>query len=98
VLADNNSTDGTAELAEQAAQRLGLRYRRVFETKMGKYRALNAALATVTTPLVVSVDADTYLHRDALRYLIAASRADRRANTYARAPVRSSPGTPLPTS
>ncbi len=71
VLADNNSTDRTAELAEQAAQRLGLRYRRVFEKEVGKFKALNAALATVTTPLVVSVDADTYLHPDALSYLIA---------------------------
>jgi poly-beta-1,6-N-acetyl-D-glucosamine synthase len=71
VLADNNSTDRTAEVAEQEAQRHGLRYRRVFEAKTGKYRALNAALATVTTPLVVSVDADTHLHRDSLSYLIA---------------------------
>ena len=71
VLADNNSTDRTAGLAEQAAKRLGLRYRRVFEPEPGKYRALNTALETVTTPLVVSVDADTYLHRDALRYLVA---------------------------
>jgi biofilm PGA synthesis N-glycosyltransferase PgaC len=70
VLADNNSADRTAEFAEQAAQRLGLRYRRVFEEKQGKYKALNAALATVTTPLVVSLDADTYLHRDALSYLV----------------------------
>ena len=38
---------------------------------MGKYRALNAALATVSTPLVASVDADTLLHRDSLSYLIA---------------------------
>jgi poly-beta-1,6-N-acetyl-D-glucosamine synthase len=70
VLADNNSTDRTAELAEQAAQRLGLRYQRVFEEEQGKFKALNAALATVTTPLVVSVDADTHLHRDALGYLV----------------------------
>ena len=71
VLADNNSTDRTAELAQQEAQRHGLRYRRVFEAEQGKYRALNAALATISTPLVVSVDADTHLHRDSLRYLIA---------------------------
>ena len=70
VLADNNSTDRTAEFAEQAAQRLGLRYRHVFENEVGKFRALNAALSTVTTQLVVSVDADTHLHPDALRYLI----------------------------
>ena len=54
VLADNNSTDGTAQLGEQAARRLDLRYRRVFEPETGKYRALNAALGTVTTPLVVT--------------------------------------------
>ena len=71
VLADNNSTDRTAEIAGEAAEQLGLPYRRVFEPEPGKYRALNAALATVETPLVVTVDADTYLQRDALTYLIA---------------------------
>ena len=71
VLADNNSTDRTAELAEEEAQRHGLRYRRVFEAEQGKYLALNAALATISTPLVVSIDADTRPHRDSLRYLIA---------------------------
>ena len=43
----------------------------MFEPEPGKHRALNAALETVTTPLVVTVDADTYLQRDALTYLIA---------------------------
>ena len=71
VLADNNSTDRTAELADEAAGRLGLRYRRVFEPEPGKHRALNTTLATVTTPLVVTVDADTLLQREALTYLIA---------------------------
>ncbi|HET9739440.1 MAG TPA: glycosyltransferase family 2 protein [Solirubrobacteraceae bacterium] len=71
VLADNNSTDRTAELAAQAAQRHGLNYRRVFEPVAGKHRALNTALESVTTPLVVTVDADTLLHPDALTYLIA---------------------------
>jgi biofilm PGA synthesis N-glycosyltransferase PgaC len=71
VLADNNSTDRTAELAEQAANQLGLRYRRVLERTAGKHRALNTALATVTTPLVVTVDADTHPQRESLTYLIA---------------------------
>ena len=71
LLADNNSTDRTAERATGVAERRGLHYRRVFEAQPGKHHALNGALATVDTPLVVTVDADTLLHRDALRYLIA---------------------------
>jgi poly-beta-1,6-N-acetyl-D-glucosamine synthase len=71
VLADNNSTDRTAELAEATATRLGLRYRRVFAATPGKHFALNAALPSVRTPVVVTVDADTFLQREALRRLIA---------------------------
>jgi poly-beta-1,6-N-acetyl-D-glucosamine synthase len=70
VLADNNSADRTAELAQQAAERHRLDYRRVFEPEAGKFHALNTTLATVTTPLVVTLDADTLPHPDALTYLI----------------------------
>jgi biofilm PGA synthesis N-glycosyltransferase PgaC len=71
VLADNNSSDQTAARASAVAEELGLRYRRVFEALPGKYRALNTALATVTTRLIVTVDADTLMHPDALGYLVA---------------------------
>jgi biofilm PGA synthesis N-glycosyltransferase PgaC len=71
VLADNNSTDRTAELGEAAAARLGLDYRRVFEPTPGKFHALNTALETVTTPIVVTVDADTFLHQASVSYLVA---------------------------
>ena len=71
LLADNNSTDSTAERARAAAVRLGLQYRRIFEPTPGKHRALNTALATVTTPIVATVDADTSLHGEALTRLIA---------------------------
>jgi poly-beta-1,6-N-acetyl-D-glucosamine synthase len=71
VLADNNSSDLTAELAQKSAQRHGLDYRRTFEPVAGKHHALNAALVDVTTPLVVTLDADTGPHPEALSYLIA---------------------------
>ena len=71
VLADNNSTDRTALVADGAARRLGLRYRRVFETQPGKHHALNAALTVADTPIVITVDADTYLQHEALTRLVA---------------------------
>jgi biofilm PGA synthesis N-glycosyltransferase PgaC len=71
ILADNNSSDRTAERAQEAAGRLGLDYRRIFEPEQGKWRALNRALAEIETPIVVTLDADTFLQRDALRYLVA---------------------------
>jgi biofilm PGA synthesis N-glycosyltransferase PgaC len=71
VLADNNSTDRTAEVGDAAAHRLGLDYRRSFEPIAGKHHALNTAVADVTTPIVVTVDADTLLTRHALTYVIA---------------------------
>jgi poly-beta-1,6-N-acetyl-D-glucosamine synthase len=71
ILADNNSTDRTAELSGAAAVRLGLDYRRSFEPVAGKHHALNTALAGVRTPIVVTVDADTLLTPQALRYLVA---------------------------
>jgi biofilm PGA synthesis N-glycosyltransferase PgaC len=70
IVADNNSTDDTAALAAAAAEQLGLDYRCVFETRQGKHHALNTALATVTTPLVVTVDADTHLQRESLTRLV----------------------------
>ena len=69
VVADNNSTDDTAERADAAATRLGLDYRRIFEREQGKHHALNAALETVTTPLVETVDADTHQQRESLTRL-----------------------------
>jgi poly-beta-1,6-N-acetyl-D-glucosamine synthase len=71
VLADNGSTDRTGELGDEGAKRLGLDYRRIVEQEAGKHKALNAALETVTTPITVTVDADTLLQRESLTYLVA---------------------------
>ena len=69
-LADNGSTDATCEVARATAAELGIELRIVREATPGKSHALNAALKQVTTPYVVTVDADTLLHPEALRRLV----------------------------
>jgi poly-beta-1,6-N-acetyl-D-glucosamine synthase len=71
LLADNGSTDATAAVAERTAARLGLDLAVVREKRPGKCYALNTALATVATQLVITVDADTALHHTAIRSLVA---------------------------
>ena len=70
VLADNGSTDGTDEAARVAAEEVGAELVVVREETPGKAHALNRALPLVTTPYVVTVDADTLVHPDALRRLV----------------------------
>lgn len=71
VLADNGSTDGTADVARAAAERLHLPLTVVREEKPGKSNALNAALAHVKTDLFATIDADTLLHRLAIKHIVA---------------------------
>src|SRR5690606_36837377 len=71
VIVDNGSTDGTAAVARQAAESLGLDLRIVREETPGKFNALNTGLKTIDTPYVITLDADTLLHRSAVRYLVA---------------------------
>ena len=71
VLADDGSTDATAYVAASAARRLGLNFRRSHVEARGKHVALNAALDGVITELVLTVDADTLLHPQALDHIVA---------------------------
>ena len=71
VLVDNGSTDDTAGLARAGAARSGLDLVVLSESRPGKSHALNHGLDTVTSPLVITVDADTVLHRSAVRLLVA---------------------------
>ncbi len=50
---------------------MGLDLSVLTETTPGKNNALNTGLAAVETPLVITVDADTLLHRSAVRLLVA---------------------------
>ncbi len=70
MLADNGSTDATCAVAEQTAAEMGVELSIIHETTPGKSHALNHALRTVPTPYVVTVDADTLLHPEALRRLV----------------------------
>jgi len=71
LLADNGSTDATVEVARATAGESELELDVVSERTPGKSHALNRGLAAVTTDLVVTVDADTLLHRSAVRLLVA---------------------------
>jgi biofilm PGA synthesis N-glycosyltransferase PgaC len=70
VLADNGSTDDTCGVGQRTADELDIGLTIVPEAAPGKSHALNTALRTVTTPYVVTVDADTLLHPEALRRLV----------------------------
>lgn len=71
VLVDNGSTDDTAGVARAFADATGLDLHVLSESRPGKSHALNAGLAIITSPLVITVDADTLLHRSAVRLLVA---------------------------
>ncbi|HEY2044401.1 MAG TPA: glycosyltransferase [Jatrophihabitans sp.] len=71
ILVDNGSTDGTADIARAAAAELGLDLTVLTETRPGKSHALDLGLQTITTDLTITVDADTLLHRSAVRILVA---------------------------
>jgi len=70
IVADNGSTDATAEVAVRAAAEFDVSLSVSYESRPGKSYALNTALQLVQTPYVITVDADTLLHREALRRLI----------------------------
>jgi poly-beta-1,6-N-acetyl-D-glucosamine synthase len=70
IVADDGSTDGTRELVAAYAAR-DPRVRLLEAEHGGKASALNAALATVRTPLVATIDADTLLMPYSLTRLVA---------------------------
>lgn len=74
LVIDDGSTDGSLEIARAEAERLSRPDMQMQVLAMprngGKSRALNAGLAATREALVISVDADSYLRRDALRKLV----------------------------
>jgi biofilm PGA synthesis N-glycosyltransferase PgaC len=70
LVVDIGSTDGTRMVVEAYGAAVGLDVRCVAESRPGKSNALNKGLAAVRTELVITLDADTLLHRQAVRRLV----------------------------
>ena len=66
VVVDDGSTDTTRAIVRSVAS-VDARVSLLQAPHLGKALALDAALATVTTPLLATIDADTLLMPDALR-------------------------------
>ncbi len=74
ILIDDGSRDRTV----QVARALELPQLRILsmEQNGGKARALNAGLVQASHELIVTIDADTFLYRDALKHIVARYLAD----------------------
>lgn len=70
IVIDNNCSDQTAERAKAAGRELGLDLLVLEEKTPGKNYALNAALALVETELMITLDADTLLHKLAVKHIV----------------------------
>lgn len=71
LVVDNGSSDNTAFYAMEAGKNLNLDVNVIREENPGKFNALNTGLKYITTDFVITLDADTLLHKSAVRYLVA---------------------------
>ena len=67
---NDGSKDGTAEKVESVLHRYSWLRLIDFKQNQGKARALTAALESVATDYVITVDGDSYLYRHALRNIV----------------------------
>lgn len=70
IVIDNNSTDNTASEVKRASRELNMNVMLLKEPTPGKFNALNYGLQYVETEFVITLDADTLLHKDAIGYLV----------------------------
>ncbi|MEA4845923.1 MAG: glycosyltransferase [Clostridiaceae bacterium] len=71
LIIDNGSEDNTAVNAISAGKAFNLDLSVIREENPGKFNALNTGLEHAATDLVITLDADTLLHKSAIRYLTA---------------------------
>ncbi|HSN58043.1 MAG TPA: glycosyltransferase, partial [Clostridiaceae bacterium] len=70
IVVDNASNDMTSSAARKAAEELGLNVRTIYEGTPGKFNALNESLKHIDTEYLITLDADTLLHKSAVRYIV----------------------------
>src|SRR5690606_13735171 len=70
ILINNNCKDHTVINALKAKKDFNLTLDILHEEKLGKFHALNLGLKHVQTPYLITLDADTILHKSAIRYLV----------------------------
>lgn len=72
IVIDNNSRDNTVMEVKKAKESLGLEHLTcISELKQGKFNALNKGLSMTSTKYVITLDADTLLHKESIRHLVA---------------------------
>ncbi|WP_020135948.1 bifunctional polysaccharide deacetylase/glycosyltransferase family 2 protein [Streptomyces sp. 351MFTsu5.1] len=71
IVVDDGSTDGTSEIAREAARRLGMTNVRVIrQENAGKPAALNNGVRSARHDIVVMMDGDTVFEPDTVRQLV----------------------------
>jgi len=70
IVVDNASTDKTFDVAQKTGRNLGIDLCVLREEVPGKFNALNKALNDVFTEYVATLDADTLLHKSAIRFIV----------------------------
>lgn len=70
IVIDNNSTDLTTIKVYEAMQNLNIPIKLIHENKKGKNYALNEGLKSVRTKHFITLDADTILHKSAIRFIV----------------------------
>ncbi len=91
ILVDNGSTDGSAEIAMDLCNHIGLSATLLHERRPGKVSALQTGVGDVVTELVATCDADTiYPHDYLARAAVLLDEGDAVAAVAATAPPESS--------
>lgn len=70
IVIDNGSTDSTFNMTKDVGIKLGMKLQVIKEMNPGKFNALNKALKYVTTDYVITLDADTLLYKNAVKYIV----------------------------